>query len=115
MAMRLELFKEILDIESTSGTERGLAEFLAKKFTESDPSCRCVRYEVGDGTLNLLFRWDGGQEETLPKVLLCSHLDTVPPYISPEINEIPAGTMLLDGRTAATDDTLITGRGSWLQ
>lgn len=112
MAMRLELFKEILDIESTSGTERGLAEFLAKKFTESDPSCRCVRYEVGDGTLNLLFRWDGGQEETLPKVLLCSHLDTVPPYISPEINEIPAGTMLPDGRTAATDDTLITGRGS---
>ena len=110
--MRLELFKEILDIESTSGTERGLAEFLAKKFTESDPSCRCVRYEVGDGTLNLLFRWDGGHEETLPKVLLCSHLDTVPPYISPEINEIPAGTMLPDGRTAATDDTLITGRGS---
>ena len=110
--MRLELFKEILDIESTSGTERGLAEFLAKKFTESDPSCRCVRYEVGDGTLNLLFRWDGGQEETLPKVLLCSHLDTVPPYISPEINEIPAGTMLPDGSIAATDDTLITGRGS---
>lgn len=67
MAMRLELFKEILDIESTSGTERGLAEFLAKKFTESDPSCRCVRYEVGDGTLNLLFRWDGGQEETRRK------------------------------------------------
>lgn len=112
MAMRLELFKEILDIESTSGTERGLAEFLAKKFTESYPSCRCAGYEVGDGTLNLLFRWDGGQEETLPKVLLCSHLDTVPPYISPEINEIPAGTMLPDGRTAATDDTLITGRGS---
>ena len=110
--MRLELFKETLDIESTSGTERGLAEFLAKKFTESDPSCRCVRYEVGDGTLNLLFRWDGGKEETLPKMLLCSHLDTVPPYISPEINEIPAGTMLPDGRTAATEDTLITGRGS---
>ena len=70
MSMRLGLFKEILDIESTSGTERGLAEFLAKKFTESDPSCRCVRYEVGEGTLKRLFRWDGGHEETPPKVLL---------------------------------------------
>ena len=34
----LELFKEILDIESTSGTERGLAEFLAKKFTDFEKS-----------------------------------------------------------------------------
>ena len=110
--MRLELFKEILDIESTSGTERGLAEFLAKKFTESDPSCRCVRYEVGDGTLNLLFRWDGGQEETLPKVLLCSHLDTVPPYIAPETVPVRAGDILPDGKVAAMDDTMFTGRGT---
>lgn len=112
MQMELELFREILGIESTSGMERGLAEFLEKKFPELEPGCQCIRYEVGDGTLNLLFRWDGDSAERLPRVLLCSHLDTVPPYISPEFREIASGTMLPDGMTAISDDILITGRGS---
>ena len=33
--------------------------------------------EVGDGTLNLLLTW--GE----PRIVFCSHLDTVPPYIPP--------------------------------
>ena len=113
LVMELNLFKEILDIESTSGQERRMAEFLERRFPEVDERCRCSRYEVGDGTLNLLFRWDGGMsEDTLPSVLLCSHLDTVPPYIAPEFSSIDSGTLLPDGKTALQDDVLITGRGS---
>ena len=116
--MELELFKEILEIESTSGTERRLAEFLEKRLPEIDGRCRCERLEVGDGTLNLLFRWGGTASNghtlsgSLPRVLLCSHLDTVPPYIPPRFSKISAGTLLPDGKMAAADDTLITGRGS---
>jgi acetylornithine deacetylase len=33
--------------------------------------------EVGDGTLNLFLSWG------TPKVVFCSHMDTVPPYIPP--------------------------------
>lgn len=112
--MELELFKEILEIESTSGCERRLAEFLERRFVEADPSCRCERFEVGDGTLNLLLRWDGGNvaENGLPKVILCSHLDTVPPYVAPEFVEVNAGDVLPDGKVLASNDLLITGRGS---
>ena len=35
------------------------------------------KFEVGDGTLNLLFSW--GE----PRVVFCSHIDTVPPYVAP--------------------------------
>jgi acetylornithine deacetylase len=37
--------------------------------------------EVGDGTLNLLLTWGS------PRIVFCSHLDTVPPYIKPEFPE----------------------------
>lgn len=111
--MNLDLFKEILDIESTSGQERLLAEFLERRFPEIDPKCTCTRYEVGDGTLNLLFRWDNaGMTSRLPKVVLCSHLDTVPPYFAPQFRKINAGETLPDGKITAQDDLLITGRGS---
>ena len=70
-----KLFEEVLRIDSTSGRERKLAEFLLR-YLEA-PSKE--GFEVGDGTLNLLMKW--GDE---PKVVFCSHLDTVPPYIEPK-------------------------------
>ena len=40
--------------------------------------------EVGDGTLNLFLKWG------TPKVVFCTHMDTVPPYIAPGFpEEIP--------------------------
>ena len=66
-------FKEILSIDSTSGKERGLAEWLLKH-VEAPKS---ESFEVGDGTLDLLFSW--GE----PRLVFCTHLDTVPPYIAP--------------------------------
>ena len=69
-----KLFEEVLRIDSTSGRERKLAEFLLR-YLEA-PSKE--GFEVGDGTLNVLLKW--GDK---PKVVFCSHLDTVPPYIEP--------------------------------
>ena len=70
----MELFREILSFDSTSGRERPLGEWLAAHLEA--PSVET--FEVGDGTVNVLLRW--GDE---PRVVFCSHMDTVPPYIPP--------------------------------
>ena len=77
--MNTGLFLEMLDIDSTSGKEAGFADFLAERLLT--PACKVEEYEVGDGTKNLFFSW--GE----PKVVFCTHLDTVPPYISPTVSE----------------------------
>ena len=71
------LFEDILGFDSTSGRERPLAEFLAKRLKAP----KVEAFEVGDGTLNLLFSWG------VPKVVFCTHMDTVPPYIAPTVGE----------------------------
>ena len=75
--MNWNLYKEILSIDSTSGKERKLAEWLLEHLEA--PAKQAM--EVGDGTLNLLFTWG------TPKVVFCTHLDTVPPYIAPVFPE----------------------------
>ena len=83
--MNTEFFLEMLEIDSTSGRERAFADFLARRM--AGPGRRVETFEVpsmvedcpqGCGTpVNLMVTW--GQ----PKVVFCSHLDTVPPYIPP--------------------------------
>ncbi len=74
----MDLFRQILSFDSTSGSERELGQWLAEHleapFVET--------FEVGDGTLNVLLRWSG-----TPRVVFCSHMDTVPPYIPPTFTE----------------------------
>ena len=87
--MNTELFIEMLHMDSTSGRERKFADFLAERLPTS--KCRLERYTVesmagdapeGDGCpQNLLFSW--GE----PRVLFCTHLDTVPPYIGPAFED----------------------------
>lgn len=79
------LFEDILGFDSTSGRERPLAEFLAKRLKAP----KVETFEVGDGTVDLLFSWG------VPKVVFCTHMDTVPPYIAPHVK-----------------DDVVTGRGS---
>lgn len=137
------LFLEILGIDSTSGSERRLAEFLAERLpgpVEGFPErakCQVLKFEVGDGTENLLLDWSGTGK---PSFVFCTHLDTVPPYIPPTVvplqkgdalpeevlrvfrsGEAPEGGAARDGEEAARsgeagrvtrDDVLIRGRGS---
>jgi len=70
----MDLFRQILSFDSTSGSERELGLWLAEHLEA--PFVKA--FEVGDGTLNVLLRWS----ET-PRVVYCSHMDTVPPYIPP--------------------------------
>ena len=101
--MDLEFFKELLSIDSTSGKERKVAEWLAERlpgmFPEANRPALRVE-EVGDGTLNLLLTW--GE----PRIVFCSHLDTVPPYIPPTF---PEGVFLSE---PSLRDPVIKGRGS---
>lgn len=87
--MNTELFIDMLQIDSTSGRERVFADFLAERL--QTPDCRVERFDVpsmaGDAPegvgcpQNLLFSW--GE----PRILFCTHLDTVPPYVAPTLSQ----------------------------
>ena len=82
--MDFQFFQEFLSIDSTSGKERKVAEWLAERLPGMFPAANrpALRVdEVGDGTLNLLLTWG------TPRIVFCSHLDTVPPYIEPTFPE----------------------------
>ncbi len=88
----MNLFKEILSIDSTSGKEREMAQWLHEHLDAPEKELM----EVGDGTLNLFLKWG------TPRVVFCSHMDTVPPYIPPTF-EMP---------DCAGQDGVVRGRGS---
>lgn len=73
--MDFELFFDMLNVDSTSGSEGGFADFLAERL--AGEGRHVEMFEVGDGTRNLMVSWG------TPKVFFCSHLDTVPPYLPP--------------------------------
>ena len=75
--MNWNFFKELLCIDSTSGKEREVAQWLLTQLEA--PVVESM--EVGDGTLNLFLKWG------TPKVVFCTHMDTVPPYIAPGFPE----------------------------
>ena len=87
--MDIALYKEMLEIDSTSGRERTLADFLATRLLTGRN--RVERFDVetmaGDAPQgcglpqNLLFSWG------TPYIVFCTHLDTVPPYIPPTFEE----------------------------
>ena len=85
--MDIQFFNKILTVDSTSGKETELADLLAVEFSCSGRKVEL--FEVGDGTKNLLVSWG------TPKLIFCTHLDTVPPYIP-----------------FHSDNTMICGRGT---
>lgn len=95
--MDIRLYTQMLEIDSTSGRERGLADFLAESMMTDRNTLRrfdveSMRADTPEGCevpQNLFFSWG------TPKVIFCSHLDTVPPYIAPHI-----------------DGSMATGRGT---
>ena len=111
--MDLDLFLEILGVPSTSGEERRLAEFLKERLVFQPEAAgekpQVTEHEVGDGTVNLLFDWSGTGH---PSFVFCTHLDTVPPYIPPEVVYILKDDILPDGTKASRDDIMVKGRGS---
>ena len=72
-----KLFLDILSFDSTSGAEKPLADYLEKELKAP----RVQTWDVPEGGRNLLFSW--GE----PRVVFCTHIDTVPPYIPPVFPE----------------------------
>ena len=80
------LYMEMLEIDSTTGKERNLADFLADKFQTARNTLRRFDVELMEGDAsqdcgipqNLLFSWGK------PRVIFCTHMDTVPPYLPPK-------------------------------
>ena len=87
--MDLNLYKDILDIDSTTGRERALADFLAEKFQTGRNKVQrfdvdAMSADVPEGCdipQNIFFSWG------TPQVVFCTHLDTVPPFIPPVMSE----------------------------
>ena len=93
-AIDRKLFLDILGFDSTSGAEKPLADFLEKALAGpvsggvagSTVTPRVQTWDVPEGGRNLLFSW--GE----PRVVFCTHIDTVPPYIPPVF---PDGTPVM--------------------
>ena len=100
--MNTDFFIDMLGIDSTSGRERELADFLAIRM--AGPGRRIEKSEVlsmaadcpegCDVPVNIMVSWGD------PKVVFCTHLDTVPPYIPPHTEP------------ASSTDTVFHGRGT---
>ena len=98
--MDFDFFHELLSFDSTSGKEWEVAEWLVRRLPDLFPPSNrpdIQAEEVGDDTLNLLLTW--GE----PKIVFCSHLDTVPPYILPTfvpgtLPEVVAGRGACDAK-----------------
>lgn len=98
--MNTEFFLEMLEKDSTTGRERVLADFLAERMSgpgrsieiQEVPSmsgCCPDGYEV---PVNLFVKWGD------PRVVFCTHLDTVPPYIAPSAEAMDNGDVRISGR-----------------
>lgn len=102
MYMDVELFVDMLEIDSTSGREDEFVDFLAERMAGTGR--RIETSDVAEGGKNLLVSWG------IPKVFFCTHLDTVPPYIPPTVisdvshevvpedNVVPNGAYAVRGR-----------------
>ena len=73
--MDIQLFKDMLSMDSTSSREGALALMLAERLKTEHNKVELM--PVGEDTYNLMLTWDE------PVVMMCTHLDTVPPYMAP--------------------------------
>jgi acetylornithine deacetylase len=66
-----------MKVDSTSGFENSSADYLISNFHPDGSELEVINVE--NGTKNLFYKWGN------PRIIFCSHFDTVPPYIPPEI------------------------------
>jgi acetylornithine deacetylase len=71
----IRLARQLVDIPSPTENERAVGEFLEPLLEHLGFSCE--RHYVTDERFNLLAR-----TASRPRVILCTHLDTVPPFIA---------------------------------
>ncbi|MCM1177097.1 MAG: M20/M25/M40 family metallo-hydrolase [Clostridium sp.] len=93
--MDLDLFLEILSVDSTSSKEGILADHLMTRLAVPGCSVSCIPENAAPGEpKNIIFSWGD------PQVVFCTHMDTVPPYIPPTVEKKDDGNMVIRGRGA---------------
>jgi acetylornithine deacetylase len=75
-----ELTRKLIDIPSVTGDEKSVGEFLASYL--ADLGYRVVKQEVAKDRFNVFATTD-----VSPRVVLSTHMDTVPPYIESSEDE----------------------------
>ncbi|KAI0818436.1 hypothetical protein GGR55DRAFT_685739 [Xylaria sp. FL0064] len=108
----VSLHKSLVEIASVTYSENAVGNFLVDYLTERDfvaeleflPPAANNTTEPGDGKprFNVL-AWPGPKRHPSPKVLVSSHIDTVPPHIPYSRS---------DDDDELNGDTVIAGRGS---
>jgi acetylornithine deacetylase len=71
----IDFLLNILNFDSTSGSENNLVKYIHENYNHTKSEVEIQ--ETENGRLNIFFKY--GE----PKIIFCSHLDTVPPYIAP--------------------------------
>lgn len=74
----IDFLLDIMRFNSTSGSENELAMYISDKYKPKNSSSEIQ--VTKEGRLNVFFKY--GE----PKIIFCSHIDTVPPYIKPMKN-----------------------------
>lgn len=75
-----ELTRELIDIPSVTGEEAAIADFLDRYLSKQ--GFAVTRQAIADNRHNIL-----AQAGHASKVVLCSHIDTVPPFMAARENE----------------------------
>ncbi|KAI0890758.1 Zn-dependent exopeptidase [Annulohypoxylon maeteangense] len=101
----VSLHKSLVEISSISGNENEVGTFLVDYLTARGYTVQCDSIPSSPDSDNKpsfnVLAWPGSNPHPSPKILVSSHIDTVPPFIPYSIND-----------SSLNPDTLIAGRGS---
>lgn len=105
----LAFHKSLVEIPSISGAEEDVGNFLVEYLTARDfqaqrqvipPASNTSSTEATKPRFNVV-AWPGKNKKPQPKVIVSSHIDTVPPFIPYSASDASPGA-----------DTVLSGRGS---
>lgn len=71
----LDFLIGLMSVDSTSGKENSAVEWLKNNYNPAGAMMEIQ--EIPNGMKNVFYKWG------TPKIIFCSHFDTVPPYIPP--------------------------------
>ncbi|MCD8385460.1 MAG: M20/M25/M40 family metallo-hydrolase [Bacteroidales bacterium] len=80
--MDLDIYLDILKVDSTTGREGLLAQWIEQRLPRHGAELTRYPADAPEGEhVNLLLSWGD------PQIVFCTHLDTVPPYIPPTVDD----------------------------
>ena len=98
----IDLLIKMMEVDSTSGKEENIIGVIQKCFVSENAVCEIQ--DIPNGKKNLFYKW--GE----PKIIFCSHIDTVPPFIPPYRDEkriLGRGACDAKGQIAVLSETCL--------